>query len=249
MRQCSCVGTGSKPRTSTSVRWRPTFKLSLNHARITFIAKWKCVYVEIRELCVFGRAQSVIHASGVRRMFMEYCTILPRVRRRARYFSDSSVIVNDTCAVRQWFLPPTPRKFGSFLDAQAPTSLICAYFFFNFEIPWFFPAGNLFWPFSLFSPISRLRCHPEHLWSVLTSVMSLFTFVLSMLTVSNYWLCFSLLIPTPAISILKIYTNIELTIRHVECLFLIYGAWRQTWTTNVNKIKRTKGEHKHMHLI
>jgi len=32
--------------------------------------------------------------------------------------------------------------------------------FLNFEIPWFFPAGNLFWPFSLFSLISRLRGHP-----------------------------------------------------------------------------------------
>ena len=29
----------------------------------------------VHEACVFGRAPSVIHASGVRRMFVEYCTV------------------------------------------------------------------------------------------------------------------------------------------------------------------------------
>ena len=53
----------------------------------------------VHEACVFGRAPSVIHASGVRRMFVEYCTVFARMRRRARYVSDSSVIVSDTCAV------------------------------------------------------------------------------------------------------------------------------------------------------
>ena len=37
----------------------------------------------------------VTHASGVRRMFVEYCTVFARMRRRARYVSDSSVIVSD----------------------------------------------------------------------------------------------------------------------------------------------------------
>jgi hypothetical protein len=53
----------------------------------------------VREACVFGHAPSVIHASGVRRLFVEYCTVFARMRRRARYVSDSSVIVSDTCAV------------------------------------------------------------------------------------------------------------------------------------------------------
>ena len=45
----------------------------------------------VREACVFGRAPSVIHASGVRRMLVEYCTVFACMRQRARYFSDSSV--------------------------------------------------------------------------------------------------------------------------------------------------------------
>ena len=53
----------------------------------------------VREAYVFGRAPSVIHASGVRRLFVEYCTVFARMRRRAQYVSDSSVIVSDTCAV------------------------------------------------------------------------------------------------------------------------------------------------------
>ena len=30
---------------------------------------------------------------------VEYCTVFAHMRRRARYFSDSSVVVNDTCMV------------------------------------------------------------------------------------------------------------------------------------------------------
>ena len=55
--------------------------------------------IDVCEACVFGRALSVIHASGVRRVFVEYYTVFSRMRRRARYVSVSSVIVNDTCAV------------------------------------------------------------------------------------------------------------------------------------------------------
>jgi len=73
----------------------------------------------VREACVFGRAPSVIHALCVRRMFVEYCTVFARMRRRARYFSDSSVTVHDTCAVHAWFMrdssvistPDTPTFF------------------------------------------------------------------------------------------------------------------------------------------
>ena len=36
-RQWLCVGTGSKPRTSTSVHWRPTCISRMNRAHITFI--------------------------------------------------------------------------------------------------------------------------------------------------------------------------------------------------------------------
>jgi len=62
-------------------------------------------------------------------------TVFARIRRRARYFSDSSVIVNETCAVHAWFMrdssgistPDTP-KISRSLDAQARTNPICAWF-------------------------------------------------------------------------------------------------------------------------
>jgi hypothetical protein len=80
----------------------------------------------VREACVFWRAPSVIHASGVHRMFVEYCTVFARMRRRARYVSDSSVIVSDTCAVHTWFVsdfyPPTPWEIGQFLGAQTQSA-------------------------------------------------------------------------------------------------------------------------------
>jgi len=63
-------------------------------------------------------------------MFVEYYTVFARMRRRARYVSDSSVIVNDTCAVYARFVsnvcPRHPTKFGQFLDTQARTNPICA---------------------------------------------------------------------------------------------------------------------------
>jgi len=76
------------------------------HLRITFIAEQSACTWNVREACVFGRAPSVIHASGVRRMFVEYCTVFARcvdvrdisvIRQllkkiRARFMRDSSVI-------------------------------------------------------------------------------------------------------------------------------------------------------------
>jgi hypothetical protein len=40
----------------------------------------------------------------MRRMFVEYCIVFARMRPRARYVSDSSVIVSDMCAVHAWFV-------------------------------------------------------------------------------------------------------------------------------------------------
>jgi hypothetical protein len=50
------------------------------------------------------------------------------MRRRARYVSDCKWYMRGSCVIRQWFLPPTPRKIGQFLDAQARTNPICAWF-------------------------------------------------------------------------------------------------------------------------
>jgi len=72
---------------------------------------------------VFGRAPSVIHASGMRQMFVEYYTVFARMRRRARYVSNS---VRGSCVIRQCFLSPKPKQIGQFLDVQARTNPICA---------------------------------------------------------------------------------------------------------------------------
>ena len=37
-------------------------------------------------------------------------------------------LMRDSCVISQWFLPPTPRNFGQFLDAKARTNPICASF-------------------------------------------------------------------------------------------------------------------------
>jgi hypothetical protein len=111
--QCLCVGTGLKPRTSTSVHWRPTFVSRMNRARITFIPLTLACTWNVREACVFGRAPSVIHASGVSFMFVEYCTVFARMRRRAWYVSDCKWYVRGSCVIRQWFLPPnTPKNLS-----------------------------------------------------------------------------------------------------------------------------------------
>ena len=61
-------------------------------------------YHVYRETKVLVRGTFAIHASDMRRMLVEYCTVFARMRRRARYFSDSSVIVNYTCSVHAWFM-------------------------------------------------------------------------------------------------------------------------------------------------
>ena len=65
--------------------------------------------------CVFGRALSVIHASGVRWMFVEYYTVFARMRRRACqwFVSDCLWYVRGLCVIRQWCLSPTPHKIWS----------------------------------------------------------------------------------------------------------------------------------------
>ena len=111
----------ARPRPSTDAprsyhAWTAHISRSFHwHPRNESACTWN-----VHEACVFGRAPSVIHASGVRRMFVEYCTVFARMRRRARYVSDSSVIVSDTCAVHAWFMrdssvisiPDTPKNWS-----------------------------------------------------------------------------------------------------------------------------------------
>jgi len=140
-RQCFCVGTGSKPRTSTSVHWRPTTISRMNRARITFIAVQKCL--------------DALRQWFMRRACVASCTLFAGMRQRARYFSNSSVIVNDTCAVRAWFMrnssgistPDTQKKWS----ISRPTSMhkpdlcmICE---------WFVRVQLCDWPFMLRSQI------------------------------------------------------------------------------------------------
>jgi hypothetical protein len=62
--------------------------------------------------------RKVIHMSGVCRVYVKYCTVFARMRRRVRYINDSSVIVSDTCAVDSWFVsdfyPRHPEKLVDF---------------------------------------------------------------------------------------------------------------------------------------
>ena len=61
------------------------------------------------------------------------------MRWRARYVSDSSVIVSNMCVIHAWFMrdssvistPWPPEIIGQFLDAQARTNPICAWFVSN----------------------------------------------------------------------------------------------------------------------
>ena len=124
--QCLCVRTGSKPRTSTFIHWRPTFvSRSLRNkvlVRGTF-AKRACLDALrqwfMRRACVecsWNTAPYLLDAStcGIFQWFVSYLK---------RY-------VRGSCVIRQWFLPPIPRKFDQFLDAQARTNLcvICGWF-------------------------------------------------------------------------------------------------------------------------
>jgi hypothetical protein len=109
-----------RPSTDAPRSYHAWTARSFHRHPLTITYKLACTW-NVREACLFGRAPSVIHASGVRRTFVECCTVFARMRRRARYVSDSSVIVSDTCAVHVWFVsdfyPPTHREIGQFLDA------------------------------------------------------------------------------------------------------------------------------------
>jgi len=133
--QCLCVRTGLKPCMSTVAP--PSFYAWTMHVSRSSWNESACTW-NIREACVFGRAPPMIHAKGVRLIFVEYCTVFARMRQRVRYFSDSSVIVNDTCVVHAWFMRDssvisTPDTL-KILDAQARTNqsvqnlwMICAW--------------------------------------------------------------------------------------------------------------------------
>jgi len=69
------------------VHVRPlTPNLHITHEQRTY----HVYFTDVREACVFGRAPSVIYASGVRRMFVEYYryTVFAHMRRPARYVRD-----------------------------------------------------------------------------------------------------------------------------------------------------------------
>jgi hypothetical protein len=135
-RQCLCVGTGSKPRTSTSVHWCPTFISHMNRARITFIpltTTYKtCLYMEcLRSVRVWTRSVSdscVGRALDVRGILRCICSYASTCAICQWYVGDCKWYVRGSCVICQWFLPPTPRKICQFLDAQARTDPICAWF-------------------------------------------------------------------------------------------------------------------------
>jgi hypothetical protein len=148
-RQCLCVRTGSKPRTSMFVHWRPTFISRMNRAcpltPHVHITHEPCTY----HIHSTDNHRTKVIASGtfaqracldalrqwiMRRMFVEYCTIFGRMRRCARYVSDSSVInfVTDTCAVHAWFVsdfyPRRPEKLVNFSTHKPNLCVICEWF-------------------------------------------------------------------------------------------------------------------------
>ena len=93
----------------------------------------------VRETCVFWRAPSVIHVLGVHEMFVEYCAVFARMRRHARYFSDSSVIVNYMCAVHAWFVSDFysrhPEKLVTFSTHKPNLCVICDWFVRDRDLP------------------------------------------------------------------------------------------------------------------
>jgi len=103
----------ARPRSSTDAL--PSYHPWIAHVSQNESA---CTW-NVHEVCVFWCAPSVIHAMGVHQMFMEYCTVFAHMSLRARYFSDLSVIVNDTCAVHAWFVsdfyPWHPKIVVNFL--------------------------------------------------------------------------------------------------------------------------------------
>jgi len=80
------VRNSARPRPSTDAP--PSHHAWTAHVSRSSRNKSACTW-NVRKACVFGRAPSVIYASGVRRMFVEYCTIFARtcICRRARYCS------------------------------------------------------------------------------------------------------------------------------------------------------------------
>jgi hypothetical protein len=120
---CLCVRTDSKPR--MSVHWHPTFISRMNRAHIAFIPltiTYKtCLYVErSRSVHVWTRSvsDSCVGYSWNTAPYLLVCVNVHIM----------SVIVSNTCVIRQWIIPPTLRKIGQFLDAQARTIPICAWF-------------------------------------------------------------------------------------------------------------------------
>ena len=81
---------------------------------------------------VLVRRTFAIHASGMRRMLVKYCTVFARMRRRALYFIDSSVIVNDRCTVHASFMrdssvistPDTPNIWSISRRKHAQTQYV-----------------------------------------------------------------------------------------------------------------------------
>jgi hypothetical protein len=132
-RQCLCVRTGSKPRMCTSVHWRSAFISRMNRARITFIPLKSTDNLSqnverSRSVCVWTRSVSdscVGRASDVRGILHRICSYASTCAICQWFVSDCKWFVRGSCVIRQWFLPPTPRKIGQFLDAQNP---ICAWF-------------------------------------------------------------------------------------------------------------------------
>jgi len=119
-RQWVRVGTGH-------VHIRPlTPHLHITHEQHTFIPMTS---TDVPEACMFGSASSVIHASGLLRMLVEYYTVFACMLRRLRYVSDSSVIVNETCMVHAWFVsdfcPWHPKNLVNFsMNKHAQTQFV-----------------------------------------------------------------------------------------------------------------------------
>jgi hypothetical protein len=136
-RQCWCVGTGLKPRTSTSIHWRPTFISRMNRTSIMFIPLtstdnhlqnverlrsvrvWTCY---VSDSCV-GRALDV------RGILHRICSYASTCAICQWYVSDCKWYVRDSCVIRQWFLPLTPRKISQRTSTHKPNlCVICEWF-------------------------------------------------------------------------------------------------------------------------
>jgi len=121
-RQFLCVRTGSKPRRSTSVHWRPTFILRMNRACITFIAERKYLYVErSRSVRVGTRSVSdscVGRASNVRGILHRICSYASTCAIFQWFVSDCKWYVRGSWVIDAWFVsdffPRQPEKLVNF---------------------------------------------------------------------------------------------------------------------------------------